>query len=187
MRTVWSKVNNLTATTPPTEMDGVCMVATTATYNANLKTADIAEVCSVNDGTKKAFKFKQDGAWTAKYLTVVSPTFEPNTKDAMGRFYFKPSFQSPATVWPGSIFEYTFGSHSFGSEATCQVRTGSTGPTGAMSDAVSICLISSSKIKVTLAKTISTVDFFVVINRASAWQGAGEVSGTVNAYSMADV
>jgi hypothetical protein len=56
-----------------------------------------------------------------------------------------------------------------------------------MSDAVSICLISSAKIKITMAKAISSVDFFVVINRASAWAGAGAVSATLSSYSLADV
>lgn len=105
----------------------------------------------------------------------------------MGRFYFKPAFSAPATVWPGSKFEYTFGTHAFGSEATCQVVKGTTTPGTTMSDAVSICLISSAKIKITLAKAIASVDFLVVINRASAWAGAGAISATLSSYSLGDV
>jgi hypothetical protein len=141
----------------------------------------------VDATTKKTFKLKQDGAWKAKYLTVVSPTFEPNTKDAIGRFYFQPNFKAPATVWPGSEFEYTFGTHAFGAEATCQVVKGTTAPGTVMSDAVSVCLISSAKIKITMAKAISSVDFFVVINRASAWAGAGTVTATLTSYALADI
>jgi len=186
MRTASSLVGNLTTDTVPPEMTGVCMVAIDGT---GVLIAAKTDVCSVDasSSTRKTFKFKQDGAWSAKYLTVVSPTFEPNTKDAMGRFYFKPNFNSPATVWTGSVFEYTFGTHAFGSEATCQVVKGTTSPGTMFSDSVSVCEISSAKIKVTLAKAISSVDFFVVINRVAIWAGAGEVSGSVSAYTYGGI
>jgi hypothetical protein len=105
----------------------------------------------------------------------------------MGRFYFKPAFKSTATIWPGSIFEYTFGTHAFGTEASCQIVHGTTGPTGTLCGAVSTCVISSSKIKITMAKAATSIDFFVVINRASNWVGGGEVSGTVSSYGMLDI
>ncbi len=105
----------------------------------------------------------------------------------MGRFYFKPAFSAPATVWPTSKFEWSFGSHAFGSEATCQVVKGTTTPGTVMSDAVSICELSAAKIKVTLAKAITSVDFFVVLNRASAWAGAGAISATLSSYALADI
>jgi hypothetical protein len=56
-----------------------------------------------------------------------------------------------------------------------------------MSDAVSICVIATSKIKITMAKAISSVDFFVVINRAANWIGGGVVSATLSSYSLGDI
>jgi hypothetical protein len=38
-----------------------------------------------------------------------------------------------------------------------------------------------------MAKAISSVDFFVVINRAANWQGEGAVSATLSSYLKADV
>jgi len=83
------------------------------------------------------------------------------------------------TLYSGeSVFAYTFGAYAFGTETVCQVATGSSAPSMTMSTGVSECTVSGSVVTVKMAA--SSVDFFVVVNRAAKWDSTGSHKITAN-------
>lgn len=87
------------------------------------------------------FEFKQKGAKLADVLKVKDFAFQPNSKNAVGRFYFKPQVGSGVSLYAAqSKIDYTFGAQAFGTGALCQVFTSNGNmPSTTMSDLVSVC------------------------------------------------
>jgi hypothetical protein len=82
------------------------------------------------------FDFKQSGDAATNVLKVKDVVYQPNSKGAVGRFFFAPSTTAKLYKTHSTI-KYTFGSQTFGSNAICQVFTSSgTAPSTTMSDAV---------------------------------------------------
>jgi hypothetical protein len=135
-------------TTAATEITATCWACDSGTQactaaNSRAATADQGVVESVATVT---FTFKQDANSTkaTDFLKVKDVMYEPNSKNAVGRFYFKPSTTMPLYKYTGSNkgskISYTFGSQTFGSTAICQVFTSDgTRPSSTPSDLVNKC------------------------------------------------
>jgi len=130
--------------------------------------------------------FKQNGAAAATpdVLKVKDVSYQPHTKAAIGRFFYKPS--TSMTLYASSTIAYTFGTQAFGATSICQVMTSSgTSPSSTPSDLVNACVVSGSVITVTMAKD-STANFHVQLVGTAAWGAvAGTVTGTVTNYGNA--
>jgi len=114
------------------------------------------------------FVFKQAGTNTVTALSIKDVAYQPNSKTAVGRFYYKPSTTFP--LYGGfSDISYTFGSQTFGTGAICQVFTSSgTAPSAVPSALVSNCVVSGSTVTVTMASD-SAANFHVQITGMDAW------------------
>jgi hypothetical protein len=106
----------------------------------------------------------------------------------MGRFFFRPSATGVSLYAAHSEFAYTFGAYAFGDESVCQValsNAAGTGPGMTLSSGASECTVSGSVVTVKLAA--SSIDFFVVVNRAAKWTNdataAGEITATLKNYN----
>jgi len=64
------------------------------------------------------FTLKQDGAQSTDVLKVKDVIYQPNSKNAIGRFYYKPSTTMKLYAAESKI-AYTFGSQTFGTGAIC--------------------------------------------------------------------
>jgi len=131
------------------------------------------------------FTMKQDGTASTDVLKVKDVNYQPNSKTAIGRFYFKPS--TTMSLYATSTIAYTFGSQTFGTGALCQVFTSSgTAPSMTPSDLVSNCVISGSSVTVTMAKD-STANFHVQVTGMDAWlaSASNKVTGTVTNFGTA--
>jgi hypothetical protein len=180
-----------TGSTSVTDMTASCYACDSA--NAACTGANSIQVDNAaNDrGVAKyvagvTFTFKQNGAaaTTPDVLKVRDVKYQPHTKAAIGRFYYKPSTSMP--LYATSTIMYTFGSQTFGAGAICQVHTSSgTAPSGTPSDLVRTCAISGSVVTVTMAKD-GAANFHVQIVGMSAWAAtAGTVTGTVSNFGSA--
>jgi hypothetical protein len=131
------------------------------------------------------FTMKQDGTASTDVLKVKDVNYQPNTKTAIGRFYYKPS-TTMSLYAAHSKIAYTFGSQTFGTTAICQVFTSSgAAPSAVPSDHVSDCVISGSTVTLTMAKS-GTANFHVQITAMDAWlAAAGKVTGTVTNFGVA--
>lgn len=99
----------------------------------------------------KDFTMKQDGTASTDVLKVKDLMYQPNSKNAVGRFYYKP-FPTVSLYATYSTIAYTFGSQTFGTGAICQVFTSvGTAPGTVMSDYVKNCVISGSTVTLTMA------------------------------------
>lgn len=131
------------------------------------------------------FKFKQDGTAGTDVLSVKDVTYQPNTKTAIGRFFFKPSTTMP--LYATSTIAYTFGSQTFGNNAVCSVFTSNGNqPSMTHSDLVNNCVVSGSSVTVTMAKA-SAANFHVQIVGMDAWlaSATNSVTGTVSNFGQA--
>jgi hypothetical protein len=165
------KVREWNAGTTVTEMTATCYAC-----DSNAATCTKAESqTDATTGTKGVaryvssvtFTFKQDGTASTDVLKVKDVMYQPNSKNAIGRFYYKPS--TTQTLYAGSTIAYTFGSQTFGTGAICQVFTSSgNAPSMTHSDLVNKCVISSSSVTVTMAKD-ATANFHVQITGMDAW------------------
>lgn len=135
--------------------------------------------------SSKTFTMKQDGTASTDVLKVKDLMYQPNSKTAVGRFYYKP-FPTVSLYAAYSTVAFTFGSQTFGTGAICQVFTSvGTAPGTVMSDYVSNCVISGSTVTLTMAQT-KTVNFHVQIVGMDAWAAtAGKVTGTVTNFGAA--
>jgi len=182
----WSQgstaVTAMTATCYACDNGGAACTKTKSTTTDN--TANDLGVAKNVAGV--TFTFTQNGAaaTTPDVLKVRDVKYQPHTKAAIGRFYYKPSTAMP--LYATSTIAYTFGSQTFGSGAICQVMTSSgTAPSGTTSDLVRTCAISGSVVTVTMAKD-STANFHVQIVGMNAWAAtAGTVTGTVSNFGNA--
>jgi hypothetical protein len=101
------------------------------------------QVAAYNDAA--TYKLKQQATKdTTKVKLVTTVMHEPNSKTAVGRFYFKPS--TTASLYGSkSVMEFTFGAQTFGASAICSVWTvDGTKPSMVTSDAVQNCKVEGS-------------------------------------------
>jgi hypothetical protein len=158
-------------------------------YTACTKEQSALALASTGKGvfkykSDKTFTMKQDGTASTDVLKVKDVLYQPNSKTAVGRFYYKPhtTMSLYATY---STIAYTFGSQTFGTGAICQVFTSSgNAPGTVMSDLVSNCVISGSQVTITMAQS-KTVNFHVQITGMDAHLAlAGKVTGTVTSFTI---
>jgi hypothetical protein len=188
-----------------TDTQGATIVTANATANISAatcyacdSTGNVAATCSLAEAVAATkgvataasganavtFTMKQNGAKDTAVLTVKDLAYQPNTKGAIGRFYYKPS--TAMKLYSGySTIAYTFGSQTFGSGAICQVfTTVNNQPSMVPSALVSDCVISGSTVTVTMAGT--SANFHVQITAMDAWlAAAGKVTGTVTNFGTA--
>jgi hypothetical protein len=154
-----------TGSTKVAEMDVVCFGCQKSKSTCAKGTA-AEQTAQYNDAA--TYKLKQQAtADTTKVKLVSNVQYEPHSKTAVGRFYFKPS--TTASLYAGfSVFEFTFGAQTFGTTAVCSVWTvDGTKPSKTPSDAVKNCEVTGSTVKLTLAKASSS--FFVTVVGMDAW------------------
>jgi hypothetical protein len=168
------------------EMTATCFACDSASASCTKEQSALA-VASSGKGVIRyksdvTFTFKQDGTASTDVLKVKDVMYQPNSKTAVGRFYYKPS-TTMSLYAAYSTIAYTFGSQTFGAGAICQVFTSSgTAPSMVPSDLVSNCVISGSTVTLTMAKT-STANFHVQITGMDAFlAAAGKVTGTVTNF-----
>jgi hypothetical protein len=172
-----------------TEMTATCFACDSASGSCTKEQSALA-VGSSGKGVARyvagvTFTMKQDGVASTDVLKVKDVAYQPNSKTAVGRFYFKPS--TTMSLYATSTVAYTFGSQTFGAGAICQVFTSSgTAPSMTHSDLVSNCVISGSSVTVTMAKD-STANFHVQVTGMDAWlaSASNKVTGTVTNFATA--
>jgi len=172
------------------EMTATCFACDSASGSCT-KENSAKTVASSGEGVARyksdvTFSFKQDGTGTADFLKVKDVAYQPNSKTAVGRFYYKPS--TTATLYATySTIAYTFGAQTFGTGAICQVFTSvGNAPSAIPSDLVSDCVISGSTVTVKMAKS-GAANFHVQITGMDAWLASttNDVSGTVTNFGTA--
>jgi hypothetical protein len=162
----WS--NAISSTTSIGVMSTSCYACDTACTTAEAAT-DLKGVSKANKFVN--FKFLQDMSTVEPFVNILSPTFEPSTKGAYGRFYFKPNINigGPIRLYGSnhSIFQISFGDMSFGTDSVCQVfldqHRGYKPTLTKPSDTVEMCTISGSVITLKIGKDTENVDFWVQI------------------------
>jgi hypothetical protein len=88
-------------------------------------------------------------------------------------------------VYKDSTFEYTFGGQTFPTGTLCAVYTSVGGkPSMVHSDAVADCVVSASKVTITMAKDTS-VNFQVQLTGIDAWSASTtkQISGKFGSFS----
>lgn len=173
--------------TAATELTATCFACDSA-YNACTKEQSALAVASTGKGVARynsgaTFTMKQDGTASTDVLKVKDFAYQPNTKTAVGRMYFKPS--TTMALYGGySLINYVFGAQTFGAKAVCQVMTSSgTKPGTTHSDLVTTCTISGSTVTVTMAKD-STANFHVQVVGMDGWlaSATNKVTGAVTNF-----
>jgi hypothetical protein len=182
------KVREWNAGTTVTELTATCYACDSNGADCTKDNSDDAGTTGTKGVARWAsantFTFKQDGTASTDVLGVKDVAYQPNSQNAFGRFYYKPS--TSQTLYAGSTIAYTFGSQTFGTGAICQVFTSSgTAPSMTHSDLVNKCVISGSAVTVTMAKD-STANFHVQITGMDAWLASSTnkvASGSVILFS----
>ena len=174
-----------TSATDTADMTASCY-ALDSTGAAGTKASDMAAMGVAKYAAGVTFTFKQNGAKAnpVDVLKVRDVKYEPHTKAAIGRFFYKPSTSMP--LYATSTVMYTFGAQTFGTAPICQVMTSSgTSPSNTPSDLVNTCVISGSAITVTMAKDGAANFHVQVVGGAAFAAAAGTVTGTVTNFGNA--
>jgi len=121
--------------------DATCFACDAAGSDCTKTESQAAAKGVVKHKSDVIFTFKQQGTKSTAVLAVKDVAYQPNSKSAVGRFYFKPS--TTMSLYATSTIAYTFGAQTFGTGAICQVFTSDgTKPSMTPSDIVSNCAIS---------------------------------------------
>lgn len=110
---------------------------------------------------------------------------EPNSKNAVGRFYYRPSFSHQMYAGHSTI-DYTFGDQAFGAKSVCRVFATKDGKPDLETPYmdVSECSLSGSKITLTVGKDMTSPGFHVQITSMAAWVGSSTNKVDGNLYSF---
>lgn len=165
--------------------DATCFACDAAGSDCTKADSQAAVKGVVKHKSDVIFTFKQGGAKDTAVMTVKDVAYQPNSKTAVGRMYFKPS--TSMSLYATSTIAYTFGAQTFGANAICQVFTSDGNkPSKVPSDIVSNCAISGSTVTLTMAKD-SSANFHVQITGMDAWlaSATNKVTGTVTNFGAA--
>jgi hypothetical protein len=126
------------------------------------------------------FKFKQKETKSTAVLKVTQVGYQPNSKLAVGRFFYRPSFSHKMYAGHSTI-AMKFGDQNFGAKAVCRVFASLNGEPDLKTPytGVNDCVISASTVTLGMGVDLSSPSFHVQITSMSAWAASAtnKVSG----------
>jgi hypothetical protein len=186
------KVNEWSSGTTVTEMTATCFACDSSigdngacTKENSAKTVANSGIGVVRYAQAVTFKMKQDGTASTDVLKIKNVLYVPNSKTAIGRFYFQPS--TTMKLYSGSTVDYTFGGQTWGTKGICSVMNANaagTAPGATHSDTASSCVVADTKITVTMGKAASA-NFFVQVVGVNAWAASATKAITGNVINFA--